>query len=338
MTVGLYVRAMNKQAAPVSAGLPEAARLGLDFDAERLAGELEVLSRTPWGLQNTYSADGQLSPATIDWRVLPLRNIGGDPRRTDAGGPGLTDYAPTPWLEHAPYHSEVLAAIPAQLRSVRLMALGPDAVSPEHTDTKHGVAWGTARLHVPVTTTPGARLYIDGREHHWQPGSLWFGDFSRPHRVENHGPGRRVHLVVDVMPSKALLDLFPAAARARVDPGQILFGREPFPLAGPDADRCRVGFELPASFADWEEPEGEFLRPQPGLPARVAVDAGGLLLFLSGRPAFRLVHLGGLEFRFAGWTDERTIQFSDAGPQPHVVLRTRAADRELRGEIPAVRL
>ena len=93
--------------APVSAGLPEAARLGLDFDVQRLEGGLEVLSRAAWRLQNTYSADGRLSPAAIDWRVLPLRNIGGDPHRTDAGGPGLADYAPTRWLKQAPYFAEI---------------------------------------------------------------------------------------------------------------------------------------------------------------------------------------------------------------------------------------
>src|SRR5579864_2089632 len=130
--------------APVSAGLPEAASLDLGFDVERLAGDLGVLSRIGWGLQNTYSADGVLSPASIDWRVLPLRNIGGDPYRTDAGGPGLLGHAPTPWLRQAPYLAEVLDAIPAQLRSARLMALGPYALGGEHTDTKHGLAWGNA--------------------------------------------------------------------------------------------------------------------------------------------------------------------------------------------------
>jgi hypothetical protein len=329
---------MNSVAA-ATAGLPEAVQLSLDFDAERLAGELEVLSRTTWKLQNTYSSDGTLSPATIDWRVLPLRNIGGDPHRTDAGGPGLIDFAPTPWLGLAPYFAEVLDSIPAQLRSVRLMALGPGAIGTDHSDTKQSVAWGAARLHIPVTTTAGARLHIDGHEHHWQPGTFWFGDFSRPHRVENAGPGRRVHLVIDALPSKALIELFPAPVRSRLDPVQVLFGREPVPLAEPEARGCRVAFDLPASFADWEEPEGGFLAPQQQLPARIEPDdAGALTLVLSDRPAFGLVHLGGGEFRFTGWTDERTVRVIDAGPDTCVVLRTRASNREYRATVPAVRL
>jgi len=328
--------------APVSAGLPEAAGLDLGFDVERLVGELEGLSRIRWGLQNTYSADGALSPAAIDWRVLPLRNIGGDPYRTDAGGPGLLGHAPTPWLRQAPYFARVLDAIPAQLRSARLMALGPYALGGEHLDTKYGLAWGTARLHVPVTTTPQARLYIDGHEHHWQPGELWFGDFSRLHRVENPGPGRRVHLVIDAMPSRELLELFPERMREQLDPARIVFAREPYPLGAREARRCLIRFELPQSFADWEEPEGAFRWPQPRRAARIAADRaypGGLVLFLDGQPTFRLVHLGDREFRFAGWTEERTVQIADAGRgRARVLLRTRAADREHRAELPAERL
>ena len=53
------------------------------------------------------------------------------------------------------------------------------------------------------------------------------------------------------------------------------------------------------------------------------------------------MHLGGCEFRFAGWTDERTIRFAaDAAGagRARVFLCTRAADRAYRAELPAQRL
>jgi hypothetical protein len=323
--------------AQVATGLPEAARLDLDFDARRLAGGLETLGRATWGLQNTYSSGGRLSPAAIDWRVLPLRSVGGDPQRTDAGGPGLAEHAPTRWLDQLPYFAEVLDALPARVRSARLMALGPGAYGTDHTDTKHAPSWGVARLHVPVTTTAGARLYLDGHEHRWQPGSLWYGDFSLPHRVENDGPGHRVHLVVDALPTKELLDLFPAPARDRIDPARVLFDRDPVPLGAAEAEFCRAAFELPASFADWEEPEGAFLLPQRTLAARIVPDGAQPLLVLDGRPAFRLVHLGGLEFRLAGWTQERTLRVTGRSGRLHVELCTRAEDREHRAVLTAER-
>ncbi|MGH6657709.1 MAG: aspartyl/asparaginyl beta-hydroxylase domain-containing protein [Actinocrinis sp.] len=323
------------------ATLPASARLGLDFDPDRLARDLDALSGTTWALQNTYSSDGTVASAAIDWRVLPLRNVGGDPRRTDPGGPGLVDFADTPWLGRAPYLAEVLAAVPAPLRAARLMALGPGALGPDHFDTKQGLAWGFARLHVPVSTTPEARLYLDGAQHHWQPGSFWYGDFSRTHRVENPGTGRRVHLVVDVMPTKELLGLFATSAGASIDPAKVPLARDPVPLSAREAARCAVTFELPESFADLEEPEGGFLRPQPSLAARIDVGDGATpspVLTLDGEPTFGLVHVGDLEFRFTAWTEERTIQITGIGDGVRVVLRSRVQDRECRAELPAERV
>ncbi len=320
--------------------LPAAARLELDFDADRLARDLEALSRTTWDLQNTYSSDGSLSSAVIDWRVLPLRNVGGDPHRTDPGGPGLIDFADTPWLAQAPYFAEVLAAVPAPLRAARLMALGPGAIGARHRDTKQGLGWGAARLHIPVTTTPEARLYLGGAQHHWQPGSFWYGDFTREHRVENPGTGRRVHLVIDAQPSTELLALFPAPVRAALDPAKIPLARDTVPLSAEDGAQCAVAFAMPASFADLEEAEGAFTRTQPTLAARVEAGGDGraLTLVLDGEPMFGLVHVGELEFRLTAWTEERTIQFIDAADGMQVVLRSRAEGRVHRAVLPAERV
>lgn len=331
---------MRENQDPVRAGLPEAVRLDLDFDTARLTADLETLSRHTWRLQTTYSSDGALSPAAVDWRVLPLRSVGGDPDRTDSGGPGLHEHEPTPWLERTPYLARVLASIPAQLRSARLMALAPGALGADHEDTKHAVAWGTARLHIPITTNPAALLYIDGYTHHWTPGSVWLGNFSRRHHVENRGDQTRVHLVIDAMPGKALFELIPDDVRAAADPACILFCREPVPLPADLAASRPYQFPLPASFADWEEHEGNFLRPQPTLSARVTLGGGRAapVLTLDGEPAFRLVHLGGGEFRLAGWTDERTVQLVDGEHGPQVILRTRAANRQLQLTVAAHRV
>jgi hypothetical protein len=53
-----------------------------------------------------------------------------------------------------------------------------------------------------------------------------------------------------------------------------------------------------------------------------------LALFLGGRPALALVHVGDHEFRFAGWTTERTVQVSPRGGRGlEVTLRTRVGAR-----------
>lgn len=86
----------------VGATLPSAAQLALSFDEARLVEEVVALRNQHWKLQSTYSDYGDLAPAVIDWRTLPLRSVGGDPDRTDSGGPGIKGFADTPWLEKSP--------------------------------------------------------------------------------------------------------------------------------------------------------------------------------------------------------------------------------------------
>src|ERR1700691_6252459 len=111
--------------APMLADLPATAQLALRFDPERLRADLERLRASRWTDIRIVSGDGLGDYATkLDWRTIPLRSIGGDGDRGDAGGPDLRDFADTPWLADLPYLAEVLAAIPAPLGSARLLALG----------------------------------------------------------------------------------------------------------------------------------------------------------------------------------------------------------------------
>lgn len=291
-----------------STTVPPAAKLTREFDAERLRSDLKTLSEHRWSLQRSYADDGTITEAEIDWRCLSLRSVGGNLERTDPGGPGLIEHEDTVWLEKAPYFAEILAGIPAELRSTRLLSLGPGAKSWEHNDTKYGPAWGTARLHVPVTTCDGAKLYMEGTLHQWQPGEFWFGDFSRMHQVENTDNVPRVHMVIDTLISEELLELFPASYLADLDRDDVLINRERVPLAEDELASFRVGFDIPVSFPSWEEEDGEFLLPQERAAATVDIVDGRLVLSVGGKPTVALIHIGDGEFRFAGWTDERTVQ------------------------------
>jgi len=261
----------------VGATLPSAARLALSFDEVRLVEEVVALRNQQWKLQSTYSDYGDLTPAVIDWRTLPLRSVGGDTDRTDAGGPGIRGFADTLWLEKSPYLAEVLSNIPAQIRAARLMALGPGASNSVHIDNKYGPLWGTARLHVPVITTSGAKLFIEGELHQWQPGTLWFGDFSRAHRVENSDGVARVHLVIDTLVSEELLGLFPEEAIADLDISTVLVNKPLVPLPANELGKYRVCFLIPSTFTNWEEEDGEFLHTPDRDAAEVDMVDGALL-------------------------------------------------------------
>ncbi|MGK3959880.1 aspartyl/asparaginyl beta-hydroxylase domain-containing protein [Sorangium sp. So ce118] len=325
--------------APILAVLPATARLALRFDVERLLADVSTLRAREWSKPTILTGEGVNRGADVDWRKLPLRSIGGDPGRTDPGGPSLEEFADTPWLREAPYLAEVLASIPAPLRCVRLQSLGPGAASPVHNDTKHSLPWGIVRLHVPIVTTPGAILTIQEETHRWQPGELWYADFTRPHVVRNSDPVTRIHLVIDCHPTRELLKLFPAEFQTPAVAASTLFAAPVARLSPAERDACRCSFQMPSSFHSFEEPDGAFLTAPRTRRAAIDVRGDRLVLVLDGEPAFSLLHVGGGEFRFAGWTLERTVQVTlDAAIAPTVTLRSRVGDQTRALELPAERV
>lgn len=292
-------------------GYPESAPLAVRFDEGRLNADLNVVRHEQWGAQRPYGQDGALPEADIDWRILPLRSIGGDPVRTDPGGAGLDDFADTQWLDKTPYFGEVIASVPAPVCGVRLMALGAGAVVHEHCDSKYGFSYGELRLHVPVLTNSGSVVVIDGKSHFWDAGGLWFGDFARRHYVANNGDRVRVHLVIDCLVSRELIELFPPEFRDLLPLGDVMIARESIPLRAAELAQYCCRFPIPAEFPQWSEDE---TIDGPDADGAIEIRDDRLVLTVNCVPAFGLVHLGLGEFRLTGWTEERTILVGAGGP------------------------
>lgn len=287
--------------------LPDAVRLERDYDVSRLVADLERITRHEWPRQRYFSNTGVGNEVSYDWTVLSLRSPGGADDRTDPGGPGLIDHADTGWLARTPYFAEILGDLPVPLRAVRLMALGPGAATRKHVDTKYGFPWGTLRLHIPITTVPEATLEFGDDVYRWQPGTLWFGNFCRPHRVSNTGTGRRVHMVIDTHVTPDLVELFPRELRKSLVEPDVVFARPEEPLDWARAQRYRCRFTMPKPFTTWEDDE-EFRTSEADLDASIDWSDGQLVLRIDDSPMFGLVHVGGGEFRLRGWTDERWIR------------------------------
>ena len=291
--------------------VPATARLRFDVDAERLARDVDVLTGADWRAQPPHDPDDPNDPYHPDWKVLTLRAPGGDRRRIDPGGPGLAPFEYTELARETPYVVELLESLPTDCRSVRLMSLAPGARVNEHTDTPSGFPHGFLRLHAPVVTTEGAVLVVDGEPTTWQPGTLWYGDFARPHSLRNSGTRRRVHLIIDCDVTPGVLALFPVEFRQRLPMASVLFARHPVPLWPFELARFECRFAIPDAFLDWGSGRG-----LSGGAARVgtirAAD-GTLVLSVDGEPWAALVHIGAGEFRCEGWTEERTLQV-DARP------------------------
>ncbi|KUF17347.1 aspartyl/asparaginyl beta-hydroxylase domain-containing protein [Streptomyces silvensis] len=314
--------------APSLATAAEAAQLTPSFDAARLASELRAVTAHTWGAQRIHTYGGQAGQATtIDWRVLPLRSLGGDGERTDPGGPGPQVFAATRWLDLLPYLAEVLRSVPAPMNAVRLMALGPGAVSNPHRDPKYRLDRGMVRLHLPITTDPEAVLVLDGVEHCWQPGELWYGDFSREHLVRNTSRATRVHTVIDVLLTAELAAWFPACWQNLLTRGEVLLNHVTPAAILPWSSRLPYATRLPSGFADFDASA-----PLDGalLSARIDTEPDGVLTLTVAGRAFALAPVDGTEWRFSGWSEQRTLQPDGEGGLWLRVRRGRAlADRRV---------
>jgi len=143
--------------------------------------------------------DLQSSPAgfpgegNFNWNAIPVYSIGSETREDS---PPLVKLL------------EELKSLNLRLRLVRFMMLEPGGIIKIHSDSF--LSQQIVRLHLPVFTNPDIEFFLDGLRCNWQPGELWYGDFSKPHYGENKGQQTRVHLVIDVTVNKELLQLFPA--------------------------------------------------------------------------------------------------------------------------------
>jgi len=167
-------------------------KLPLFFDPVRLRADLATIAPEDWVAHfNAREYEG-------DWRVVPLRSVGGRARHIYSD-PTVkpTDFAPTPILERCPYFQGLLAAFECPLSSARLMSLGAGSRIREHRDFTIDFEEGQARLHIPIVTSPAVEFYLAGERVVMNEGETWYLDFSEPHSVYNGGPADRIHLVLD---------------------------------------------------------------------------------------------------------------------------------------------
>ncbi|MFC0435358.1 aspartyl/asparaginyl beta-hydroxylase domain-containing protein [Kutzneria buriramensis] len=312
----------------------EAVRLLPELDADRLVADLMTARGHLWDEQSSF-VNGRVSRwAEQDWRCLPVRSPGGDKARTDPGGPGSAEFADTEWLDHMPYVREVLRSIPGTLYAVRFMDLGPDTIGYPHTDPKFAPDWGMARLHIPVITHEKASLDLDGVIHRWQPGEFWFGDFSRKHQIQNLGPEHRVHLVVDVLVTPELAQLFPADWADYFAGPEVLYNRPAVAVTDDERRAARCSFDAPAHLLEIEV-FGSLTGEQPQATFTVVDTGTGLAVRSPEDHLFPLTALGGHEYRLVGWSEERTIALRLDGARPEAEVTYRKGRRSSRLSVPA---
>ena len=169
-------------------GTTSRARLPIAFDARALLDDASALPPDAW--------EPHFNRALYrnDWSGVVLRGNGGAGLYPNPHA--AQSFEDTPWLARSPGVRAVLAQLACETTSVRFLRLGANSEIFEHRDdlTQEG---GEARLHVCVQTNPDVTFVLDGEPVAMEPGSCWYLDVSRPHRVVNAGASPRIHLVID---------------------------------------------------------------------------------------------------------------------------------------------
>ncbi|WP_236207715.1 aspartyl/asparaginyl beta-hydroxylase domain-containing protein [Pseudomonas tohonis] len=170
--------------------LPICSRLHWRFDLAPLLAAMERIDPTAWvALFNIAYYQG-------DWSGIDLVAAVDAPIPL---APGFGPVARSALCAADPAWPAAIERFGEGLRSARLLRLGAGASIREHCDPDLGAPEGPLRLHVPLLSPPGVEFLVDGRQVPMAPGECWFIDLSRPHRVDNPGPGPRIHLVLDCM-------------------------------------------------------------------------------------------------------------------------------------------
>ncbi|MBQ0959464.1 sulfotransferase [Ideonella sp. 4Y11] len=167
-------------------------KLPFQFDAERLAQEVQALPPQAW-VSHPNAFDGNTA-----CRLITVDGAEND----DVTG----RMAMTPHLQATPYIRQVLAHFGVVWGRSRLMRLAPGAKVPEHADMNYH--WfSRVRVHIPVLTRPGVKFWCEDECVYMAPGEAWIFDNWRLHRVENDTDQERIHLVADTSGSAAFWNM-----------------------------------------------------------------------------------------------------------------------------------
>ena len=182
--------------------------IAIELDRGKIISEFEAVASAFSGQLHSIKEhhDG-------GWKSIGLITSGGsvdeDRHINKVGKP----YVPTPALEFCPYIQEILDFLPATKKRVRFLTLEPGHEIKWHFDGTGSidkiVNSTSSRFHIPVITSPKIEFQICHNICQWQPGNMYYGDFSFPHRVKNNWDKTRIHLVIDLVPNDKLRSLFP---------------------------------------------------------------------------------------------------------------------------------
>jgi hypothetical protein len=172
--------------------LPAFSRLPVTVDLSLLLQALSRIADTAWTAHfNASYYDGQWSGVALisaSDALTALSSGAGEPISRDS------------WQNDDRW-AVALRDLPLDIRSARLLRLGPGSRIHEHRDYDLGGPQADCRLHIPLLSSPDVDFMMESQRIPMSAGECWFLDLARPHSVDNWGQQERVHLVLDCRPN-----------------------------------------------------------------------------------------------------------------------------------------
>ena len=198
------------------AGVKLECGLGLHFDAQTLRKECERI------LAEYHPLEQHGDDHAGGWKAIGLISPDGDPFEDH----NLKDrpHLKTPALKLAPYLESIIDGLDCETKRVRMMQLLPGERILWHCDSTETIDSLNARVHIPIVTNAGVHFQISHEDCRWEPGRLWYGDFSFPHRLHNAGGEPRIHVVLDLVINDFVRNLFPPEILAQAPQRKAIRG------------------------------------------------------------------------------------------------------------------
>jgi hypothetical protein len=190
------------------------------YDIDRMKFDLGVAElSSAWANKDMHS---------YKWKSITLNSYEGNDQsllnESSIDNREKHKYIPTDTLHLCNYFREILQAFNTDIYLVRLLRLDAGGKIKFHTDEKvFKQRYDIIRCHIPITTHPDCKFQLgyprqrpaSGTDGIWNadilhscfltPGYLWFTNVNALHGVENNSDIDRVHLVIDMKPTKEML-------------------------------------------------------------------------------------------------------------------------------------
>lgn len=171
------------------------AQLPLVCDINELQDEVNSLCQHTWvNHVNTACYLGY-------WDVLPLRtltkNLSQHPILQSFSLEENGDWHFLPVINTLPKLKKIIDGLQCNVAAVRLMRLKPATYIKPHRDKGLGMAYGQARLHLPIYTSKQVEFKVSQQIIPMKKGQLWYINADEIHSVKHFGDQDRIHLVID---------------------------------------------------------------------------------------------------------------------------------------------